>query len=171
MKSLNKILKENLNKKLFDFIRKKLDNVYHYKDGSNPKFIKKPNESTDYPLIYFIMNKDEYWDLILDMEEYIADRYGIDGDYVVEYISDYVDTKLPNEVLDKLFGDEDIIDEAEGSESGGSKDTSSTTTQWQSGITRGSANPITNDSQWTGQRGWEGIKAYNVKRGKANPLA
>ena len=71
------------------------------------------------------------------------------------------------------FNNNEFLEEAEESESGGESsdgEKSSTGKEWESGVTRGPANPITYDTEWVGQRGWEGIKAYNVKRGKSNPL-
>jgi hypothetical protein len=198
MKSLKKLIRENLNDKLCQIIRGQLDRIYHYQgEGRTPRFHREGIANEDghnysYPVVYIIATKTYYYAVINDMIKQIENVIGVNKEESYECIKNYVDEKV-NETHIMIFSDgEDIIDsddydaeyddeyleEAEEESSGGESSgggeskssTSATGKEWESGITRGPANPITYDSEWAGQRGWEGIKSFNVTRGKSNPL-
>jgi hypothetical protein len=168
--SIKKIIKENLNKKICELIHRRLDKIYKFEEDIYPKFIKQStDEFGDFLTTYEIKNKDDYWDLFGDMEDYVMEL-GFEDDEYMDCIEDFIDNKIPSEILEKIFNDK-LIDEAEEESSGESdKGGSATGTEWNSGLNRGPANPIDYNTEWKGQRGWEGIKSYNVKRSKANPL-
>ena len=170
MVNLKHIIREQLEDKICKLVQKTLDKKYTL-DGSI--FIKtSSDEYGSYDLPYPVKNKDEYWDLYYSMEDLIESMLGMDGEDIGECIEDYIDSKITYDIWDN---EEEFLDEAEEAESGGEKSSSggeskSSGKEWESGLTRGPSNPITYDSQWTGQRGWEGIKSLTTKRGKANPI-
>ena len=168
--SIKKIIRENLNEKICGLIHKRLEKIYKFEDDTHPKFIKKStDEFGDFLTTYTIKSKDDYWDLFGDMEDYLMEL-GFEDEEYMDCIEYFIDSKFSPESLENIFNDK-LIDEAEEESSGDTgKGTSATGTEWTSGLNRGPANPIDYGTEWKGQRGWEGIKSYNVKRSKANPL-
>lgn len=170
MVNLKHIIREQLQDKICGLIKKTLDRYYSHKviDKRYVEFNKvKSDEYGSYDLPYPVRNKDEYWDLYYDMEYIIDEMLGIDGDEIMWCIEEYIDN-ITDGYLDFSDSDEEYLEEAE--EESTDKESKSSGKEWESGLTRGPGNPITYDSQWTGQRGWEGIKSYTKQRGKANPL-
>ena len=179
--TIKNIIREQLEDKICSLIKKTLDKYYTYKviEKRYVEFNKvKTDEHGSYSLPYPVRNKYEYWDLYYDMEYLIEEMFGMEGEEIMWCIEEYIDN-ITDGYLDFSDSDEEYLEEAEeessGGDSGGGSEskgggTSSSGKEWESGVTRGPANPITYDSQWTGQRGWEGIKSYAKQRGKANPL-
>lgn len=176
MRKLKQIIREELEDKICKLIYKLLDKEYTFNMVGNKygEFIKvKSDQYGSFDLPYPIRNKDEYWDLYYDMEDLVEHKFGLEGEEIMHCIEEYIDSKIGDSIWDES---DEYLEEAEeesGEKSGGESkgsETSSTGTEWQSNVTRGPANPINYDSEWKGQRGWEGIKTYNIKRGHANPL-
>lgn len=163
--SVRKIIKENLNEKLCQVIQKKLDRLFEFKNGINPKFTETIRiKDTPHTYTITVTNKMKYDLLITYMCGRIKETLDFMRDESYECVKNYVDNKL-NETTE-------YIEESEEGESGDkeSSGTSNTGSEWESGVTRGPGNPITYNTEWKGQRGWEGIKSYTKQRGKANPL-
>lgn len=175
---IKKILRENFYENLCNQSKKMIDSIYEFEDNRYPTFYKKmTDEGGNYSLVIELRKKDDYWDLYDDMVDTIINMYGVEEDEISECVEDHLDGILENVDISYLFGDnEEMLDEAEegggeSSSSGGGESQSSGGSQWESGVSRGPANPIAQDSVWAGQRGWEGIKSYGTKRGVANKLS
>lgn len=175
--SIKNIIREELENKICSLIKKTLDKYYTHKviDKRYVEFYRTKGDSYGlFDLPYPVRNKNEYWDLYYSMEYLIEEMFGLESEEMMWCIEEYIDN-ITDGYLDFSDSDEEFLEEAEEESSGGESEskggkTSSSGKEWESGVTRGPANPITYDSQWAGQRGWEGIKSYTKQRGKANPL-
>jgi len=185
MKTLKNIIREQLEDRICKLIYKLLNSNYVFTNKRHVEFIKiKSDKSGSYDLPYPIRNKTEYLDLYYSMEDLVKYKFDIKGEDARYCIKNYIDEKINEKHIILFSDDEEYLEEAEeGGESGGESSGgesaggggskgggSSTGKEWESGLTRGPANPITYDSEWSGQRGWEGIKSLTTKRGKANPI-
>jgi len=185
MRGLKRIIREQLEDKVCDLVTKYLKLVCYYENinGQPTFFLENSDEDGYFNMKYPINTKDDYWDFFYDVEDFIIEKFDFDSEEVTDCIENFIDDKIGDEMMGKI-----MLDEAEGetggdtggetattSDSGGSgsngdEKTSAKGKEWESGLTRGPANPITYDTEWTGQRGWEGIKSYSKQRGKANPI-
>ncbi len=189
MRGLKRIIREQLEDKVCDLVTKYLKLVCHYENinGQPTFFLENSDEDGYFNMKYPINTKDDYWDFFYDVEDFIIEKFDFDSEEITDCIEIFIDNKIGDEMMGKI-----MLDEAEaeaggdtggstggetastgdsgGSGSNGDEKTSAKGKEWESGLTRGPSNPITYDTEWAGQRGWEGIKSYSKQRGKANPV-
>lgn len=108
---LKNIIREHLEEKICDLIKKQLDKIYLYDDVRNPKFTKEVRVMDNdgdysYAKVFIIQTKTYYIAIINDMIKEIETLLGISKEESYQCIKQYVDDKI-NKKFIMVFDDEE----------------------------------------------------------------